>query len=163
MSTRLVCYSALSEVQRERLLDIQVHTEQKSFSGDIHGALHTLLQQPSSNLRGFALLDGDLPVAFLLLKRPPFLPPWADEDAATLHALQVDARVQGRGYGKACLQALPAVALAAWPQIRQLMLSVDEDNLVAHRLYLSQGWVDSGTAYRGRVGHERRLALKLPA
>src|SRR3546814_8901013 len=83
------------------------------------------------------------------LKRPPVLPAWANEHSATLHALQVDYRAQGKGYGKACLQALPAVARAAWPQIRGLELSVDADNDSAIGLYTRLGWVDSGEAYKG--------------
>jgi len=36
---------------------------------------------------------------------------------------------------------------------------VDADNGAAMRLYLGAGWVDSGEAYKGRIGYERRLAL----
>ena len=66
---------------------------------------------------------------------------------------------QGQGYGKACLQALPDAARRAWPQIKGLELSVDTDNQAALTLYRQQGWVDSGDAYRGRIGYERRMAL----
>jgi len=161
VTTRLVCYADLTAAQREQLLDIQILPEQKPFSGDMEGALYTLLHRPSPSVRGFALLSDERPVAFLLLKRPPFLPAWAEADAASLHALQVDHRLQGRGHGKACLAAIPALALLAWPTIRQLMLSVDADNTAALALYTGQGWIDSGTAYRGRVGFERRLSLVL--
>ena len=100
-----------------------------------------------------------IPVAFLLLKRPPVLPAWADEHSATLHALQVDQRAQGKGYGKACLQALPEVARQAWPEINGLELSVDADNDAAIALYAKYGFVDSGEAYKGRIGYERRMGL----
>ncbi|PNB72925.1 GNAT family N-acetyltransferase, partial [Pseudomonas sp. FW305-BF6] len=82
--------------------------------------LHTLLSKPGPGVKGFALLAEEVPVAFLLLKRPPVLPAWADENSATLHALQVDHRAQGKGYGKTCLQALPEVARQAWPEIKGL-------------------------------------------
>jgi ribosomal protein S18 acetylase RimI-like enzyme len=124
-------------------------------------ALNSLLAKPSPGVKGFALLADDVPVAFLLLKRPPCLPHWADAHSATLHALQVDRRQQGRGFGKACLLALPAAALEAWSQIKGLELSVDTDNVAAMGLYLGLGWVDSGEAYKGRVGYERRLSLAL--
>ena len=110
MSAQLVPYDSLSPLQRQQVEAIEIHPEQIRFSGDIHGALHTLLSKPGPGVKGFALLADDVPVAFLLLKRPPVLPDWADEHSATLHALQVDRRAQGKGYGKACLQALPAVA-----------------------------------------------------
>lgn len=159
VTTRLVPYEQLTSLQRQQLDTLEVHPQQLQFSGDIYTALHTLLKAPEPGIKGFALLAEDVPVAFALLKRPPFLPHWADADTATLHALQVDHRAQGQGYGKACLQALPAAALLAWPEIKGLMLSVDADNETAFNLYLKQGWVDSGEAYKGRIGYERRLSL----
>lgn len=159
MQTRLVAYEALNPVQQQQLSALQVHPEQRPYCGDIDCALNTLLVNPSPGVKGFALLADDAPVAFLLLKRPPCLPHWADEHSATLHALQVDRRVQGQGLGKACLQALPTAARQAWPQIQALELSVDSTNTAAMALYVQQGWVDSGEAYRGRIGYERRLKL----
>ena len=159
MQTRLVAYEALTAVQRQQASAIEVHPEQLPFCGDMYCALNSLLAKPSPGVKGFALLADDIPVAFLLLKRPPCLPHWASEHSATLHALQVDRQQQGRGFGKACLQALPAVARQAWPQIKGLELSVDADNVAAMGLYLAAGWVDSGEAYRGRIGYERRLTL----
>ncbi|WP_213876750.1 GNAT family N-acetyltransferase [Pseudomonas sp. dw_358] len=161
MSTRLLDYDRLTAEQQQQLTELQILPEQKLYSGDIHGALHTLQSAPCPGIKGFALLDDSRPVAFLLLKRPPFLPPWADEKAATLHALQVDCRLQGRGYGRACLRGLAAVSRQQWPKVRQLMLSVDSENQAAMHLYHSEGWVDCGTAYRGRTGYERRLSLKI--
>lgn len=161
MHTRLVAYGALTDLQQQQLNAIEVHPEQLPFCGDMYCALNSLLAKPSPGVKGFALLADDVPVAFLLLKRPPCLPHWADAHSATLHALQVDRRQQGRGFGKACLLALPASALEAWPQIKGLELSVDTDNVAAMGLYLGLGWVDSGEAYKGRVGYERRLSLAL--
>ena len=95
--------------------------------------------------------------AFLLLRRKPLLAHWAEADCATLHALQVDKRVQGQGLGKACLRQLPLAVSLLWPEIRQLMLSVSPFNTSALAFYLSQGWVECGEAYLG----ERRLVLDL--
>ncbi|WP_130931127.1 GNAT family N-acetyltransferase [Pseudomonas sp. Sample_24] len=159
MTTRLVPYESLNSLQRQQIEAIEVHPEQIKFCGDIHGALHTLLSKPGPGVKGFALLAEDIPVAFLLLKRPPVLPEWANEHSATLHALQVDQRSQGKGYGKACLQALPKAARQAWPEIKGLELSVDADNDTAIALYARYGFVDSGEAYKGRIGYERRMGL----
>ena len=159
MTTQLVPYDSLTPVQRRQVEAIEILPQQKEFSGDIDSALHALGSNANPGVKGFVLLSQGVPVAFLLLKRPPCLPHWADEDTATLHALQVDYRAQGKGYGKACLQALPHVARQAWPEIKGLMLSVDAHNESALNLYLKQGWVDTGEAYKGRIGYERRLAL----
>ena len=103
------------------------------------------------------LLSDELPVAFMLLKREPLLAHWAEAGSATLHALQVDSRVQAQGLGKACLRDLPRAIYQFWPGITQLMLSVSPFNTNALAFYLSQGWVERGEAYRG----ERRLVLSL--
>lgn len=161
MHTRLVPYETLTAVQQQQLSALEVHPEQLPFCGDMYCALNALLAKPNPSVKGFALLADDTPVAFLLLKRAPCLPHWADEHSATLHALQVDRRQQGRGFGKACMQALPLAALEAWPQIKGLELSVDADNVAAMGLYLGAGWLDCGEAYKGRVGYERRLSRAL--
>lgn len=159
METRLVPYETLNALQKQQLDGLQVNPEQLAYSGDIYCALNSLLVNPNPDaIKGFALLADEVPVAFLLLKRPPCLPHWAHEDSATLHALQVDRRAQGQGFGKACLQALPAAARQVWPQIKALELSVDAENTLAMGLYLKQGWMDSGEAYKGRIGYERRLS-----
>ncbi|RMP83966.1 Acetyltransferase [Pseudomonas syringae pv. actinidiae] len=162
MQTRLVGYHDLNASQRKQLEHLEVTQEQVQFSGDIYTALNTLLVNPNPNVCGFVLLGDDKPVGFFLLKRGDCLPNWAQETlAATLHALQIDHREQGKGLGKACLQALPAALRLKWPDITHLMLSVDADNSAAIGLYAGQGWVDTGEAYRGRIGFERRLVLTL--
>lgn len=159
MTTRLVPYEQLDSQQHARLLELEVRPAQKTFSGDIHGALHALVNAPQGAIKGFALLSDEWPVAFLLLKRPPCLPAWADADSASLHALQVDQRFQGRGFGQACLQAIPAAARQQWPGLKGLNLAVDSDNQPALKLYRKLGWVENGEACKGRIGYERRMVL----
>lgn len=161
MNARLVPYETLTATQRQLLEALEVHPEQLAFCGDIHSALHSLPSKGHPGIKGFVLLVKELPVAFLLLKRHPLLAHWAEEGSATLHALQVDRHAQGQGHGKACLQALPHAARRVWPEISALMLSVDKENQAAMGLYLKQGWVDTGEAYRSRSGYERRLKLAL--
>lgn len=157
MNTRLCLYEDLIPLQREQLRMLEVHPEQIVFSGDIVCALYSLPAQPDPAIKGFVLLNDELPVAFFLLKRRALLAHWAEPDSATLHALQVDRRVQGQGFGKACLRELPAAVNKLWPEIRQLMLSVSPFNVTALAFYQGMGWIEHGEAYSG----ERRLVLPL--
>lgn len=51
------------------------------------------------------------------------------------------------------------MARAVWPEIRGLELSVDTRNESAISLCTRLGWVDNGEAYKGLVGHGRRMGL----
>lgn len=161
ITTHVVNYQALTATQRQQLEQLEVLPEQLPYSGDIYCALNTLLVRPSLDIAGFVLLVSDEPKGFFLLKRGDCLPHWAQQGSATLHALQVDRRVQGKGLGKAFLQAMPEAIRLTWPDVQQIMLSVDADNRPALNLYKGLGWVDTGEAYKARVGFERRLALRL--
>ena len=157
MNTRLCAYEDLTPLQRKQLRTIEVRPDQIAFCGNIESALHSLPAQPHAGIKGLALLSDELPVAFLLLKREPLLAHWAEAGSATLHAFQVDSRVQGLGLGKACMRELPRTLRQFWPEIGQLMLSVSPFNASGMAFYLSQGWIEQGEAYRG----ERRLVLSL--
>lgn len=151
---QLIDYHRLSRVQREQLSDLQVHPGQVRFAGDIASALYILLGVDSDDRRGIALLVQDAPKAFMLIERGAHLPAWAEPDAVTLNALQVDWRCQGQGLGRFCMSALPPLVRTLWPQARRLQLSVDPDNQAAIGLYLATGWVRSGEGYRARVDRE---------
>ncbi len=158
MQTRLCVYEDLNPAQRALLRDIEVQPQQIAFCGDIESALNSLPAQPHIGIKGFVLLGDEQPVAFMILKRQPLLAHWAEPDSATLHAFQVDRRVQGQGLGKICMHELAQAISELWPEVRQLMLSVSPFNTPALAFYLSQGWVECGEAYRG----ERRMAITLP-
>lgn len=157
----LLDYRELSPQQRDQLIDLHVHPAQLRYSGDVASAVYTLLSSPSDDRRGIVLpLDG-VPRAFLLLQRRAFLPQWSENDAATIAALQVDRRFQGRGLGRSLMQALPDQVRAMWPEVRRLQLSVDRGNHAALALYLGTGWSHSGDGYRATTGYEYRLTLNL--
>lgn len=158
---QLIDYRDLNQMQREKLMDIEVHSEQRRFAGDMSSALYILLSVESDDMRGVVLLLDDVPQAFLLLQRGAFLPPWAEADAATLSSLQVDRRQQGRGLGRFCMAALPSLVRTLWPDVRRLQLSVDPQNHAALGFYQATGWVDRGNGYRAREGFERQLTLLL--
>lgn len=157
MLTRLCTYDDLTAEQRQQLRAINVHPEQLPYCGDIECALYSLPATPHAGIKGFVLLGDDLPVAFLLLKRAPLLAHWAEPGSATVHAFQVDKRLQGQGIGKTCLNLLARQLHGYWPEINQLMLSVSPFNTSALHFYKGQGWIEGGEAYQG----ERCLTLAL--
>ena len=83
--------------------------------------------------------------------------PWTDtadlpERTVKLNALYVDPEHQGRGLGTALCEHLLAVASGA--RYTDAALWVVEQNIVARRFYVSQGWLHDPTAtksWRGLV------------
>ncbi|HDS1816998.1 TPA: GNAT family N-acetyltransferase [Pseudomonas putida] len=158
---QLMDYRDLNQTQRAQLLDIQLHPEQLRYAGDVASAVYLLQSCKSDHRRALVLVLDGVPQALLLLQRGAFLPTWAQAGAATITALQVDKRFQGRGLGRWCMQALPAVVRAMWPDVECLQLSVDRDNHPALGLYRATGWVGSGEGYRARSGYECCMTLML--
>ena len=158
---QLIDYRRLTPTQRSQLIDIEVLPEQIRFAGDIAGALYVLVSTRGDDRRGIALVHEGVPRGFMLIERAPFLPFWAQADAALLCALQIDRRMQGQGLGRFCMGALPTLVRDLWPEVRVLQLSVDPENRIAMGLYLSTGWCDTGTGCRARQGYERQLSLVL--
>lgn len=158
---QLIDYRDLTPIQRSQLIDIEVRPEQIRFAGDVANALYILVSTRADDRRGIAIVHEGVPRGFMLIERAPFLPFWAQADAAALCAFQIDQRMQGQGLGRFCMGALPVLVRALWPEVRLLQLSVDPENQAALGLYLSTGWRDTGTGCRARQGYERQLSLML--
>lgn len=164
MDVALTRYESLSPGQHDQLLDLALTQQQIRHVGDIHGGLHTLTARPVADRQGFVLLIDELPRGFFLLKRRTLLPDWALQQSdvtTTLHALMIDRRFQGQGLGKRCLQALPELTRALWPDTEQLMLAVDAGNHVARELYRAQGWQELPERDAVNAGAECVMRLKL--
>jgi diamine N-acetyltransferase len=83
---------------------------------------------------------------------------WAYDDSDATHCIGgvvVDARHQGKGYGKAGMRALVA-HLRQRPNCGVIALTVHQDNVTARGLYRSLGFVETGE----RDGDE--LVMVLP-
>ena len=66
----------------------------------------------------------------------------AEDDAYWIGGFVIDAEHQGKGYGRAAMEALLA-HLAKQPGYREAALSIDAENPVARRLYASLGFVET--------------------
>ena len=66
-----------------------------------------------------------------------------DEGRRWIYRLMIDARFQGRGFGRAALRATLAI-LDRLPRSERVMLGVAPANLPARRLYAAEGFVETG-------------------
>ena len=83
------------------------------------------------------IYDGDLPVGFSMYGF--FREEYPPEGRLWLDRLLIDARFQGRGYGRAALEALLERLSREYPE-KDVYLSVIEGNDVATRLYEQYGF-----------------------
>ncbi len=84
---------------------------------------------------------------------------WAIDEAdgsRWIGGVVIDATAQGRGIGRAALEALIA-RLAADPECREVALSYDPENQVARRLYASLGFVETGEREDDELVARRRV------
>jgi diamine N-acetyltransferase len=84
-----------------------------------------------------ALLDGDEVVGFAEWAVDP------DDGSGCMGGLVVDQGRQGRGYGRAAVEALADLLLER-PDCTWLALTVHEDNAVARGLYARLGFTETG-------------------
>lgn len=161
MKTTLMKYQTLSVLQHQQLQQIELQPAQKTFVGDIYGALHGLTARPLSDLQAYVLLVEEVPRGFFLLKRGSLLPPWAQGQTATLHALMIDRRYQRLGLGESCVRRLPGLVAELWPDIVQVMLAVHPANHAAAALYQALGWTYRDDEAGSTEHDERRMVLTL--
>ena len=93
--------------------------------------------------RSYAVLDGDVTVGHVMWAVDP------EDDSHWIGGLVIDVDHQGRGLGRATVEALLALWEREEPSLsgtayRQAALSVAADNAAASGLYRSLGFVETG-------------------
>ena len=104
----------------------------------------------------YAVYDGDTVVGFAVYGYTP-------EDPARwwIPLILIDHRYQGKGYGRAAMQAIIGSIRQQAPDCREIALSYKPDNVAAERLYLSLGFEKTNEVdERGQV--TARLTVKQP-
>lgn len=81
-----------------------------------------------------------------------------------LRGLLIGAQYQGRGLGRALLDALPGYLARRYPGQGLYYLTVNCRNSLAYQSYLKAGWQDAGGLYHGgRSGPQHILRLESAA
>ena len=83
-------------------------------------------------------------------------------DFLELHEVQIDARHQGKGYGKAFVASLIDYLKREFPSAIGVCLTVNCKNTHAYELYKLGGFVDTGELYtKGRSGPQHIMQCTL--
>ncbi|MDQ0170649.1 GNAT family N-acetyltransferase [Paenibacillus tundrae] len=100
----------------------------------------------NENKYPIVILHEDTVVGFFILHR---YSEYADEHVnretnLLIRALSISTEYQGKGYGLEAMQVLPSFVQQLVPDMNEIILAVNEDNIAAQKLYLKAGFVDTG-------------------
>lgn len=157
----LTRWQALTADQRDAVRRLRVSNTQVDYAGTVEQAIATCETTDPDHLAGLAILEGADVVGFLLLRRGPSAPEWAQVDAAVVSALRIDLGRQGQGLGSAALLQLLHWIRRHWPDTPRVSLAVDEENHAGIRAYRNAGFTDEGVRVQGRIGWVRYLSIRL--
>lgn len=133
-----VCELAVADHQSDFVLPIAEILSNKHEDEDFHviGFDHSEL---GSRIIGFFMLDHSF------ARHPEF----SQFGELGLRAYFIDARYQGKGYGRQSCLLMGQYVTRHYPAVSNLVLTVNQRNTAAQALYLACGFLDSQTVYLG--------------
>ena len=156
---RLLAWPLLTLAQQAQVRNLAIGDDQVDYAGAGDKQVAAVETESGDDLVGLAIVMGEEPVGFLVLKRRSKAPAWASPEDAVVSGMRIDQRVQGTGIGSSALALLPAWLRRHWPGCPAIALTVDEKNLRGLRAYARAGFVDLGERVTGRIGWVRRMRL----
>jgi RimJ/RimL family protein N-acetyltransferase len=82
-------------------------------------------------------------------------------NAILLRSFSLNPTFQGKGIAKEVLRQLPDFIRRNFPEVNEVLLSVNKRNSHAHRLYSDAGFTDTGRLMNGPFGEQHILSFKL--
>lgn len=140
--SRPVDLRAVTRETLDRCIRLRVAPEQQDFvASNLYSLAESAVMPDTWPL---AVYDGDEMVGFVMYSREP------ETGRYWILRLMIDVAHQGRGFGRATLMA--AIALIRERHAcREVILSIDDGNQVAERLYESVGFRRTGEIDSGEV------------
>ena len=146
----------------DRVAHIKLRDDQLVFAGTVTDAVNT---PPTMDLHEIRKDDHAIGL-FRIDRAYSESYNFAGPNDLGLRGVILDAREQGKGSGKAAMQALHGYVGAAYPQAQNLYLTVNFRNPAAYAVYGKAGFVDEGGVWpHGDAGpqHIMKLALQREA
>ncbi|UVK49502.1 GNAT family N-acetyltransferase (plasmid) [Mesorhizobium sp. AR07] len=136
--------------------------EQELFAGSVDAIFNDLQNSRYPDMEHpFAIVVPKRRIGFFILREKQAAPDWALDGAFTLHSFRICRACQGKGYGRAGAALAISWVRQNRPDVRQLMLAVNERNGLAKSVYLNSGFVDTGEIFRGPIGDQHILSFQI--
>jgi GNAT superfamily N-acetyltransferase len=158
---RLVPIGVSDHAVRAALAAQRLSPEQRRFV--IPAAESLTLGDADPDRHSIAILAGAQPVGMFALDRGGYFREFDDDPRAVLlRAFYVAAEYQGRGYARGAIAALPEFVHETMPDVRRVILTVNDENPAAVRAYVAGGFLDTGQDHLGGdAGPQHVLELTL--
>ncbi len=144
----IVEFSALSNKQRKELAALRVSEQQEIFGGSFSDSINAC-EAEGAALRGWVFAFQDALVGMVVFKRPPLSPDWVAPTDMSIHGLKIDLRWQGNALGKEAFVLAVDAAAQTWPDVKNLVLTVDADNAAALSIYEDSEWPTADQSLTG--------------
>jgi RimJ/RimL family protein N-acetyltransferase len=133
---------------------------QKSFVFLPSAAIDWSIQD--NNCFPVVILVENEPVGFFVLHHSEEIQTFTENaNAIFLRAFSIDRMHQRKGYAGLAMNYLPEFVLIHFPQLVEIVLTVNENNLPARRLYEKSGFLYKGKNKIGRSGIELGMHYSL--
>jgi RimJ/RimL family protein N-acetyltransferase len=150
MNCRLAFYSPEWE---SKIRNFTLDEEQKRFVFLPSAAIDWSIQE--INCFPVVILVDDEPVGLFVLHHSEEIQSLTENlNAIFLRAFSIDRKHQGKGYAGIAMKSLPMFVLNQFPQVVEIVLTVNENNLPAKRLYEKSGFLYKGKNKIGKSGIE---------
>ena len=126
----------------DAVLALELAPDQQDYVADNATSLKEARRDADANPR--AVIAGDRVVGFLMYDASK------DDDEALIYRFMIDRREQGRGYGRAALDALLG-EIRALRHVKHAVVMYMPENAGARHLYRTAGFVDEGTDEDGEM------------
>ncbi|MGD6857061.1 GNAT family N-acetyltransferase [Bacillus infantis] len=142
----------LQEINEENWYEccqLKVASDQEAYMEP--NAVSILQSHYEQTLRAFAILKNGKMAGLLMYNTVP-----EELDSIWIYRIMIDSNMQGQGIGKAAA-LLMIEQMAQLPGARSIAVGYHPDNLAAHHLYASLGFIDKGD----RFGREMAVLKEL--
>ena len=119
--------------------ELEVSTEQKEYIES--NAISIAQSKFEHTLKPYAIYIGEKVVGFLMYNSVQ-----EELDGYWIYRIMVDKEFQGKGIGKAATKLMIA-KMAKLPNARKIIVGYHPNNMGAHNLYSSLGFIDNGNRF----------------
>lgn len=146
-------------------LNYQLNDLQMEFTATVDFALERILEREKNGdffAKPISIFENEIPVGFFVFDLGKDKLELSDNfNCILVRSFSINPKFQGLGYGKMAMNLVPKFVQNNYPDVSEVVLSVNEKNDLAYQIYLKTGYNYYGKTREGRSGLQRILTKKI--